>query len=60
MSVGLAVVLASILLLFIIVLVKMFDKEIRESKLREQGIILMFVACVGLYAYAFIKMIGGF
>ncbi len=60
MSVGLAVVLASILLLFIIVLVKMFDKEIRESKLREQGIILMFAVCVGLYAYAFIKMIGGF
>lgn len=60
MSKGLAVVLATLLLLAIIVLVKVFDKEIRESKRREQGIIFMFALCVSLYVYAFIKMIGGF
>lgn len=60
MSKGLAVILATILLLAVIILVKIFDKEIRESQWRERGIILMFALCVGLYVYAFAKMIGGF
>lgn len=60
MSKTFAVVLATILLLAIIVLVKLFDKEIRKSQLREQGIILMFFLSIGLYGYAFIKLIGGF
>ena len=60
MSKTFAVVLATILLLAVIVLVKLFDKEIRQSKRREQGIIALFVCSVGLYVYAFIKLIGGF
>ena len=60
MSKTVAVILASILLLAVIILVKMFDKEIRKSQRKEQGIILMFAVSVGLYVYAFIKMIGGF
>lgn len=60
MSKTFAVVLATILLLAIIILVKSFDKEIRKSQHRKQGIILMFVLCIGLYLYAFIKLIGGF
>ncbi|MCM1441185.1 MAG: hypothetical protein NC131_18580 [Roseburia sp.] len=60
MKKGMAVTLATILLLAIIILVKIFDKEIRESQWRERGIIAMFAACVGLYVYAFIQMIGGY
>lgn len=60
MSTGLAIVLATILLLAIIILVKVFDKEIRKSKIREQGIILMFSVMIALYVYGFIKMMGGF
>ena len=59
MSITVAVIIATILLLSIIVLVKLFDKEIRKSKLKEQGIILMFALCIGLYFYAFTKMITG-
>lgn len=60
MSKTFAAILATILLLAVIILVKLFDKEIRKSKRKEQGIILMFALSVGLYVYAFAKMIGGF
>lgn len=60
MSKGLAVILATILLLTIIVVVKLFDKEIRKSQRRKQGVILMFAVMVSLYIYAFIRLIGGF
>ena len=60
MSISFAVALATGLLIAIIFLVKMFDADIRKSKAKKQGIILMFALCIGLYLYAFSKMIGGF
>lgn len=60
MSKTIAVLIATVLLLAIIILVKLFDKEIRESKRREQVIIFMTACCISLYVYAFIRMIGGY